>query len=198
MILLKILFNVCRGRNLLDLAVIKRKNTVNNITLARPMIDFYKNIVYNFAHINEVPYFKDTTPLWSIRGKYRNNVYKNLEYTFGENVKSNLISLAKQSDEWNELIMKQLIQPFLDKVKHNSTNNCIEFDIKNYLNYPLCFWNVVFAKLFYQYNKNCPSRKGILTFMNSIPSNSKVSISDDCLCKVKNNSVLITFKANNT
>ena len=54
------------------------------------MINFYKETIYNFAHKNSVPYFKDTTPDWSVRGKYRNKVHDNLEDTFGKNMKENL------------------------------------------------------------------------------------------------------------
>ena len=191
-----IVANVCRGRNVLDLAVIKETNVVNGVTMVRPMINFYKESVYKFAHNNYVPYFKDTTPDWSVRGKYRNNVYYSLEDTFGENVRENLIGLARQSDEWNMLIMNQLIEPFLESVKHNYDGHSdnLYFSVENYLKHPLCFWNLVFAKLFYRYGKNSPSKKGIQTFMNSIPGNGKVSISNSCICKVTNNNVLISFK----
>jgi tRNA(Ile)-lysidine synthetase-like protein len=191
-----IVANVCRGRNVLDLAVIKETSVVNGVKMVRPMINFYKESVYKFAHNNNVPYFKDTTPDWSVRGKYRNKVHSNLEDTFGENVKENLIGLARQSDEWNMLIMKQLIDPFLESVKHNYDGHSdnVYFNVENYLKHPLCFWNLVFAKLFYRYGKNSPSKKGIQTFMNSIPGNGKVSISNSCICKVTNNNVLIIIK----
>lgn len=191
-----IVANVCRGRNILDLAVIKEINIVNNVRMVRPMINFYKETIYNFAHKNSVPYFKDTTPDWSVRGKYRNKVHDNLEDTFGKNMKENLIGLAKQSDEWNMLIMKQLIEPFLESVKYNYNGDSdnVYFNVENYFKYPLCFWNSVFAKLFYRYGKNSPSKKGIRTFMNSIPGIGKVSISNSCICKVTNYNVLISFK----
>ena len=191
-----IVANVCRGRNILDLAVIKERNLVNDVTMVRPMINLYKESIYNFAKKNGIPYFKDTTPEWSVRGKYRTNVHISLEYTFGENMKENLIGLARQSDEWNILIMKELIEPFLESVKHNydGNSNCIYFNVQNYLNHPLCFWNLVLAKLFYRYGKNCPSKKGIESFMNFIHGDCKVSISNSCICKVKNNNVLIRFK----
>ena len=191
-----IVANVCRGRNILDLAVIKETNIVNEVKIDRPMINFYKQSIYSFAHKNSVPYFKDTTPVWSVRGNYRNKVNCALEETFGENVKENLIGLARQSDEWNMLIMKELVEPFLESVRHNydGYSDNLYFNVENYLNHPLCFWNVFFAKLFYYYGKNTPSKKGIQTFMNSIPGNGKVSISNSCSCQVKNNNVVISFK----
>jgi len=186
-----IVANVCRGRNLLDLAVIKEKTLVNDVTMVRPMIDFYKESVYNFAQKNGVPYFKDTTPTWSVRGKYRNNISINLSDTFGDNYKHNLIQLGKQSDEWNELITKTITQPFLDSIIYK--DKCVEFNIKNYLDYPLCFWNVIFAKIFYKYGINSPSKKGVITFMNSMKNINKVSLSNYCECKIKNYIVTINF-----
>ena len=186
-----IVANVCRGRNLLDLAVIKQTSIVNNIKIIRPMIDFYKESIYKFAHNNNVPYFKDTTPNWSVRGKYRNNISVDLSDTFGDNYKQNLIQLGKQSDEWNEVITKTIIQPFLDSIIYKDTS--VEFNVKNYLDYPLCFWNIIFAKIFYKYGINAPSKKGVITFMNSMKNISKVSLSNHCECKIKNYIVTINF-----
>lgn len=186
-----IIANVCRGRNLLDLSVIKENTIVNNINMSRPMIDFYKDSIFCFAHNNNIPYFKDTTPNWSVRGKYRNNISVNLCDTFGDNYKHNLIQLGKQSDEWNELITKTITQPFLDSIIYK--HKCVEFNIKNYLDYPLCFWNVIFAKIFYKYGINSPSKKGVITFMNSMKNINKVSLSNYCECKIKNYIVTINF-----
>ena len=83
--------NVCRGRNILDLAVIKEKACIDGVNIGRPMIDVYKKPVYEFAEKYQIPYFKDTTPGWSIRGKYRNQIYPLIEDTFTKNVKDNLL-----------------------------------------------------------------------------------------------------------
>jgi tRNA(Ile)-lysidine synthetase-like protein len=188
-----VLFNACRGRNLLDLAVIKKSNIVNNVKLVRPMIDFYKDEVYDYADIYQVPYFKDTTPDWSVRGKYRNRLHPQLEDTFGKNVKENLLGLSKQSCEWNSLIMNKLIDPFLETV--DFTDDGAVFNIQEYVDFPICFWNMVFAKIFYRYGKNCPSRKGIITFVTSIHGNNYASLTNSCVCKIVNYKVSITFKA---
>ena len=103
--------NVCRGRYILDLAVIKKESIVENVNIGRPMIDFYKKSIYEFANLYQVPYFKDTTPGWSVRGKYRNEIYPKIEDAFTPNVKENLIGLSKQSYEWNNLVQEQIIIP---------------------------------------------------------------------------------------
>ena len=186
--------NVCRGRYILDLAVIKKESIVENINIGRPMIDFYKKSVYEFAEIYQVPYFKDTTPCWSVRGKYRNKIYPKIEDAFTPNVKENLIGLSKQSFEWNNLVQEQIIKPFMDNILYYEDG--VSFDIEKYNNYPLCFWNVVFMNIFYKFNKSCPSRKGIQNFMNTIKekNNCYISISNCCVTSIKNYKVIIEFK----
>jgi tRNA(Ile)-lysidine synthetase-like protein len=187
--------NVCRGRYILDLAVIKEQSTINDVSIMRPLIELYKSSIYEFASSYEVPYFKDTTPEWSVRGKFRNKIYPLLEDTFSYNIKSNLLGLSKQSYEWNELVMEQIVKPFLELIVYEETK-CV-FNVEKYNAHPLCFWNIVFMKVFYYYNKNCPSRKSIQVFMNSIKTKNvcTITLSDKCLCKNKNNIITIEFNA---
>ena len=187
--------NVCRGRYILDLAVIKKYSTIENVNIGRPMIEFYKKSVYEFADIYQVPYFKDTTPNWSVRGKYRNAIYPVIEDTFTPNIKENLIGLSKQSYEWNSLIQQKIIQPFMDDVVY--FHDGVLFNIEKYNNYPLSFWNLVFMNIFINFGCSCPSRKGIQTFMNSINKfsthNYNISLSNTCKTCVKSNCVTIMF-----
>lgn len=186
--------NVCRGRYILDLAVIREQSVINDVTIMRPLIDFYKVTIYEFSELYQVPYFKDTTPDWSVRGKYRNQIYPLLEDTFSYSIKSNLLGLSKQSYDWNELVSDKIIEPFLKTVKYNESS-CV-FNVEEYKDYPLCFWNVIFMKLFYRYGKNCPSRKAIEVYMRSIKTKNVgyISLSDSCLCRNKNYEITIEFK----
>ena len=134
------------------------------------MINYYKNVVYDFAHKYQVPYFKDTTPKWSVRGKYRDIISPAIEDAFTKNVKENLINISDQADQWNGLLEKEIIQPFIEKVIFNidDSNKSIEFDIEKYIDYPIAFWSVVFMNLFNQFGHHCPSKKSIQTFINTI------------------------------
>tara|TARA_B100000424_G_scaffold269944_2_gene268051 strand:+ start:101 stop:1162 length:1062 start_codon:yes stop_codon:yes gene_type:complete len=188
--------NICRGRNILDLAVIRDTCIIEDINIARPMLQFYKTVIYNFALKYDVPYFKDTTPHWSIRGKYRNKISLCIEDAFTSNVKENLIKVSNQCDDWNELIQSNIIEPFMKTIKY--TENCVEFNIENYNNYPIAFWSAIFSNIFFKFKKSAPSRKGIQTFMNSINKfsthNYNISISNLCICSIKKNIVSIVFK----
>ena len=188
--------NVCRGRNILDLAVIRDICTIEYVNIARPMLDFYKDSIYEFATIYQVPYFKDTTPEWSVRGKYRNQISPLLEDTFTNNVKENLLGLSHQSDEWNELVQFIIIEPFIRTIIFNKSS--VQFNVENYNSYPISFWSVVFSKIFIQSGKSCPSRKAIQVFMNAIKTKNVgyISISNSCVCYNKNFNIKIEFKLN--
>jgi tRNA(Ile)-lysidine synthetase-like protein len=185
--------NVCRGRYILDLAVIKEQSIINDVIILRPLIELYKSSIIAFATKYDVPYFKDSTPDWSVRGKFRAKIYPLLEDTFSHNIKSNLIGLSKQAHEWNELVLKQIIEPFLELVIYEK-QKCT-FNVEKYNNNPLCFWSIIFMKLFYCYNYNCPSRKAILVFMNAIKTKNSgfISLSDNCVCKNNNYEITINF-----
>ena len=187
--------NGCRGRNRLDLAIIKDNSIIRNINFGRPLSNHFKESIYKFAHLYQIPYFKDTTPDWSIRGKYRNVIYPSIENAFTKNVKNNLLNLSRQSNEWNELIEFQLIVPFMKKVNFDENN--ISFDIEKYLNYPLCFWNLIFMKIFNQFGYKCPSRKSIQTCIFMIKSNQNnntlhnITLNNKCKCSLCKNVLYI-------
>lgn len=198
--------NVCRGRNILDLAVLRKEALINNIKIGRPMLEYNKETIYNFSKKYEIPYFKNTTPDGSVRGKYRNIISKAIEDAFTENVRQNLIGLSIQSDDWNSLINKDIIQPFMNNVSWNidskSDNKSISFNIEKYIDYPVTFWSVVFMNLFNNFGLNAPSKKGILTFLTTIknriksPQNTRfnVTLSSNCKCTIKNYNIIIEFK----
>ncbi len=187
--------NVCRGRFILDLSVIRNTTVIEDVSIMRPLLSYFKSSIYEFGNKYQVPYFKDTTPLWSVRGKYRNKISPLLENTFTPNVKENLLNLSRQSSEWNGLIMEKIIDPFLSKVQIFESSCKFELE-EEYIKHPLCFWRIAFMKIFYKYDKNCPSSKGIETFINSINRKDVcyISISNECTCRKVNNQIKIEFK----
>jgi tRNA(Ile)-lysidine synthetase-like protein len=191
-VLENIFANICRGRNILDLAVIKESCIIDNVHIMRPLLEFYKNSIYDFAKCYQVPYFKDSTPYWSIRGKYRNKIHPQLEDAF-PSLKSNLLELSNQSTMWNTLVQEQLVEPFLKTVSYGE-NKCV-FNIEKYKDYPHCFWNIILMKLFYNYGNNCPSKKAVQVFISAIKSknNGYISLTHDSVCKSKNYELTIEF-----
>ena len=109
--------NSMRGANLLDLEVIKETNTIHNVKIFRPFIGFKKQVIYDFAHQYRIPYFLDTTPKWSKRGKMRNDIFPLLDSVFGQDWRNKMKQLGSQSNEWGNYVDKYVINPWFSEVK---------------------------------------------------------------------------------
>jgi tRNA(Ile)-lysidine synthase TilS/MesJ len=193
--------NMCRGRNYLDLAVIRQQAVISNINIGRPMIQYYKNVIYDFADKYQVPYFKDTTPKWSVRGKYRDIISPAIEDAFTKNVKENLLNISRQADEWNSLLESEIINPFIESVNfYGEDNKIIEVNIEKYIDYPLAFWTIVLMKIFNHFGYKSPSKKSIQTFMTTIKycnekhkNNYNIILSNNAKCTILNNNIIVIF-----
>ncbi len=186
--------NFCKGENYLNLSVIKNKSIILDVNIFRPLIDYYKKDIYEYAHYYEIPYFKDTTPLWSVRGKFRNNILPILLDTF-TGLKQNLLNLAKESNEWNILIHEKIINKYMNNIKYNICPIFVEMPIDEYYDYPLCFWYIIFSKIYHKYNKNAPTRKSleILVYYLNNKENYKILLKDNITAIIKNNNIILQF-----
>jgi hypothetical protein len=61
-----------------------------------------------------VPYFKDTTPSWSTRGKLRSQLMPLLREMYGTGCSYNLRQLARMSDELCDVVQTNIYQPFME------------------------------------------------------------------------------------
>ena len=58
-----IVANVCRGRNILDLAVIRPNAIINHVNIVRPLLDFYKSSIYSFEDSLNRVLIRDIKPI---------------------------------------------------------------------------------------------------------------------------------------
>lgn len=158
--------NICRARSLFDLGKLQEESIIDDVVIERPMLKLGKDEILRFAHRHNIPYFKNTTPEWSIRGIYRNDIYPLLEHTFGTTIKTNLFQIESELKDWFSLIDSKIMDPFWETVEYS--NNGIRVDIQNYKDFPFCFWNAVFIKVFHSFNMKAPSKKSIMAFMKYI------------------------------
>ena len=192
--------NFCRGDNFLNLSVIKEYSTILGVNIYRPLLNFYKDDIYDYAHYYEVPYFLDTTPDWSVRGKFRRRILPELFNTF-PGLKSNLLGIAKESEEWGSLIQSDFIDKYLNKV--SAYDNYIDMPIisgEDYSTFPVCFWQEIISRVFHRYSLSAPSRKSLNVFIEYLKNkqsnqillkyNTKINID------ILNNIIKITFSDN--
>ena len=193
-----VLINICRARSILNLAVIQENAIIEGVNISRPLVNVYKRDIYEIAHQNGIPYFKDTTPTWSVRGIFRDRIMPSLHTAFKHNIKENLLKVNEQTSEWNELIQKAIIEPFLQNACVFDKDTVVLSIDETHRSYPFCFWNVVFMKVFYRYHHNCPSNKSVMMFMNFINTrkNGKFSLSNKCCCFLEHNKFSIYYNLN--
>lgn len=64
-------------------------------------------------HRYGVPYFKDSTPSWSTRGKLRLQLLPLLQEIYGSGCLRSLAALARESDLASALMQQNIYEPFM-------------------------------------------------------------------------------------
>lgn len=157
--------NFSRGRNFLDLSAIKEYSHILGVNVHRPLLAFYKDSIYDYAHHFGIPYFLDTTPDWSVRGKLRKTIFISLFDTFN-NFKINLLKMAEESEQWSSLIETKIINSFLEKCIFQQCTMIMKIDEER--NYPECFWLEIMKRIYHKYNYNAPSNKVVKIMIDEI------------------------------
>lgn len=115
--------NIMRGgREVTDLTVIKEKNNILGVEIYRPMLEYYKDSILNIAHGYQIPYFLDTTPDWSCRGKMRRNIFPKCEDCYSVNYKKNLLKLGDESDTIGNILEKYIITRIYNSIVFENNN----------------------------------------------------------------------------
>jgi len=111
--------NIMRGKkSITDLSVFKEINNILDVVVFRPMLEFRKKVIYDMSEKYQVPYFLDTTPDWSCRGKMRRQIFPKCEDCYSDSFMKSLVKIGKESDELGDITRKYLINPILDSVTY--------------------------------------------------------------------------------
>ena len=119
--------NIMRGgREVTDLCVFKKSNTILNVCVYRPLLDYFKQSILDIAEEYSVPYFLDSTPDWSCRGKMRRKIFPACEDCYGESYTNNLIKLGNESDMLGSIISNHIIEPLFRETQFEGNNILIK------------------------------------------------------------------------
>jgi tRNA(Ile)-lysidine synthase TilS/MesJ len=116
-----VISNAMKGGSVLDLAGMGASSTVNGVEIWRPLLAHPKSDILKFAHAYGVPYFKDSTPRWSTRGKLRGRLVPLLKEMYGEGVLRNLSALAAESAQLDRSVRSTIFAPFVRGVRRSGT-----------------------------------------------------------------------------
>ena len=111
--------NIMQGKkSITDLSVFKKINTILDVKVCRPMLKFRKQNIYDLSEKYQIPFFLDTTPDWSCRGKMRRQIFPKCEDCYSDSFMNNLVKIGKESDELGDITKKYLINPILQSITH--------------------------------------------------------------------------------
>jgi tRNA(Ile)-lysidine synthetase-like protein len=140
-----IIANLMRGANLLAVNGMEETGVVEGVAIWRPMLPHSKAVVLDFAHKYGVPYFLDSTPTWSTRGKLRNQLVPLLADMFGEGFSRNLSLLGEDSAQLGAMVESACLKPFLDGMTLSDAGAYAE--CKTYVDQPLFFWKEAMKRM---------------------------------------------------
>jgi tRNA(Ile)-lysidine synthetase-like protein len=161
-----VLSNSHKGCGPLDLSGMTAVSKNDGVVIYRPLLPLEKRSIYDYAHSFGVPYFKDTTPHWSTRGKLRNKLLPLLQEIYGEGSMNNLSTLATESDEARELLQIAVLAPFLDQVERKPMG--ITFATKPWKAHGLFFWKFVLREALHSAGLGMFSEKSVISFLERI------------------------------
>lgn len=102
-----VISNMMKRRSVLDLKGMHEM--IHGVNVRRPLIGLHKQQIFDFADSNKIPYFKDTTPTWSVRYNMRNGIIPAIEHVY-PTCRDALYKLGRDSDEWNQYINEQIFE----------------------------------------------------------------------------------------
>jgi tRNA(Ile)-lysidine synthetase-like protein len=161
-----VLSNAHKGCGPLDLSGMTSVSYNDGVGLFRPLLPIEKSTIFDYAHTFGVPYFKDTTPHWSTRGKLRNKLLPLLEEIYGEGSMNNLSNLAVESDACRSLLHNILLRPFLDQIEYKPMG--IYFSTAPWKGQGLYFWKLVLREALHSAGIGMFTDKSVESFMKRV------------------------------
>lgn len=132
--------NTMKGANVLEISGMTPESIVEGVRVWRPLLSLHKDSIYAFARKHQVPWFKDTTPRWSTRGKLRNRLWPALGLVYGSGFGASLSSLAQQSDELHDMLRNEMFDPFWNAITFGKLGAWIPLTTPGLLDRPFFFW----------------------------------------------------------
>lgn len=133
-----VITNMFRGANVLNVNGMSDEGIIENVRIWRPMLSRPKSDVLDFAHTFGVPYFLDSTPTWSTRGKLRNQLVPLLADMFGEGFLRNVTQIGRNSEMLDEMVKNSIFNPFYSKFRVSDAG--IYVPCEAFTAQPLFFW----------------------------------------------------------
>ena len=190
--------NMMNNKPLFDLHNMKFESMINDVIIKRPLIEFYKKDIMKFAKEYDIPYFKDTTPGWSVRGRLRNSVLKSVIEVY-PNYENALYNAGVASNEWKQITNEMIIGPLLDKVKIRGNMKFLsfEFDHGVFIDKPFVLFREFCVRLMHDNDLSMFSNKATREMYNKLESKEMLyNVGRDVKIEMKESNMMIKVDKN--
>ena len=140
-----VLSNIAKRGSILELSGMDVSNRINDVCILRPLLSIRKKDIFTFAHKYHIPYMKDTTPRYCIRGMIRHEVKPLLQKVYGDGVLDSFNLIANQSDEICKLSNTHMFREFMRRVQRSEVGAWVNYDGYEY--HSIFFWKEVIARI---------------------------------------------------
>jgi tRNA(Ile)-lysidine synthetase-like protein len=164
-----IITNIKSKNNYNNLKGMEKISQIDNMRFWRPLLNIRKNEIINYAHLKNIPYLKDSTPKWSMRGKIRDNVLPAME-SVNTNTIDDFFNLTDHLSRSHNLIKNYVIPNILKSFTFGDKHIEGHFDKNNLLHLSTeeDVWKNIFVseqfEIVFQRQNN--SHKSIKEFLN--------------------------------
>lgn len=174
-----VLSNVMRGVSVLSLGGMVANGITNGAVVWRPLLDHPKTDIFAFAHKYGVPYFRDTTPSWSTRGKLRNQLVPLLIEMYGPGCLPNLATLAGDSQHTRQMLHHAIYEPFLKTVQRYQGGLVVQLNAYRKEPYGLYFWKEMLKELMHSMGMSLVRESAVSCFMKRLQGGDHVLSGSD-------------------
>lgn len=149
--------NIKNGKSFSNLIGMETHSYQQGVSLIRPMLQIRKSRILKFAHKYNIPYLLDSTPKWSQRANYRDNLIPSIEKYEPELIPS-LIRMSKRYHR----VCKYYYKFLEDKCDISKIEGDNQYRIKFIECFDYDYWKFIFEKCFQLYKLKVPSNKSIM------------------------------------
>ena len=179
--------NIIKGRNLENITVMEEENIIYDVKIFRPFLNITKNIIYEYAHYNKIPYFLNSTPVWSCRGVLRDQIIPLLKKQFGE-FEHNIIKFTQNLSEMSSFYKKEMDR-YIITLDTNKYTSKIIFNSEYLLKEQVI--DMLLLKIMHGYGYHMISKKSRKNLIRWLKGNKDTMIDLDknvfCYYNIKNN-----------
>jgi tRNA(Ile)-lysidine synthetase-like protein len=122
--------NIAHCHHLGNLKKMETEEVQYGVRIMRPLLSIDKADIYAVSELLGIPYFKNTTPSWSNRGKFREHFHRATITQFGDSIDTKLIEFAEAIQAQNKLLNMLLYEPIYNSFKDNCVNITTAFKAK--------------------------------------------------------------------